>query len=276
MNSLNTLVVRSLAGAVFAALILGAVLFHPLAVFVLFFVFNAIALFEYARMFKQKSYPIQTKSLIFMGSVIYLIIGLFANGYVDFKVFLLIIPFFFILFIASLYKISEKPFEELGVKILPLIYISVPFGLFNLVENMGIMGTSQNEPMFLFSFFLIVWSSDTFAYLSGVTFGKHKLFERVSPKKSWEGSIGGGIITLGFAWLIGYYTQIFTPWTWVLIALVIIVTAIYGDLIESQLKRSMGVKDSGNIMPGHGGILDRFDAAIFSIPFYVFLLYLLA
>jgi len=98
----------------------------------------------------------------------------------------------------------------------------------------------------------------------------------ISPKKSWEGSIGGGIITLIIAWLFGYYTAIFTPWIWMVLALVVVVTSTFGDLIESQLKRSMGVKDSGNIMPGHGGILDRFDAAIISVPFYVFLLYLLA
>jgi len=275
-NILSNLIIRSLAGAVFVSLIIGAIFWHPLAVFALFFVFNVLALFEFSRMFAQKGYPIQSAPIIFMGSIIYIIIGLFANGIVDAKVFLLIIPLIFVMFIASLYKISSKPFEELGIKILSILYISIPFGLFNIIENMGSIESGKNEPLFLMAFFLIVWSSDTFAYLSGMTFGKHKLFERISPKKSWEGSIGGTIITLIIAWVFGYYTQIFDPWTWVALALVTVVTAIYGDLIESQLKRSMGVKDSGNIMPGHGGILDRFDAAIFSIPFYVFLLYLLA
>lgn len=273
---MKNLLIRTLAGAVFASLIIGAILWDPLAVFVLLFFFNAIGLFEFSRMFIKSGYNIQTASVIFMGSIFYIIIGLFANNYVDAKVFLLFIPLIFVIFIASLYKVSNKPFEELGIKVLSIVYISIPFGLFNIVENMGLSGSSNNEPLFLIAFFLIVWSSDTFAYLSGSAFGKHRLFERISPKKSWEGSIGGGIITLIIAWIFGYYTHIFDPWTWVILAFAVIVTAIYGDLIESQLKRSMGVKDSGSIMPGHGGILDRFDAAIFSVPFYVFLLYLLA
>ncbi|NOR86331.1 MAG: phosphatidate cytidylyltransferase [Bacteroidales bacterium] len=273
---MSNLITRTLAGAVFVALIIGAIFWDPLAVFALFFIFNAIALFEFSRMFIKSGYPIQTVSIIFMGSLIYTLIGLFANGIIGANILLALIPLLFILFISSLYKISKKPFEELGIKILSIIYISVPFGLFNVVENIGMIGSGKNEPLFLMAFFLLVWSSDTFAYLSGITFGKHRLFERISPKKSWEGSIGGGIITLIIAWVFGYYSQIFDPWTWVLLAIIVVVTAIYGDLIESQLKRSMGVKDSGSIMPGHGGILDRFDAAIFSVPFYVFLLYLLA
>ncbi len=273
---MKNLIIRALAGAVFVTLIIGAIFWNPLAVFVLFFVFNALALFEFNRMFARNGYPIHAASTIFFGSIIYLIIGSFANNLVNEKVILLILPFIFILFIASLYRISDKPFEELGIKTLSIVYISIPFGLFNIVANMDLKGLNENEPLLLMAFFLIVWSSDTFAYLSGITFGKHRLFERISPKKSWEGSIGGGLVTLVIAWGFGYYTQIFNPWIWVLIAIVTVITAAYGDLIESQLKRSMGVKDSGNIMPGHGGILDRFDAAIFSIPFYVFLVYLLA
>lgn len=272
---MKNLIIRSLAGAVFVALILGSILWSPLAVFALFFVFNAIALFEYNRMFVNKGLNTNVSSMIFIGSIIYLVIGLYANHFVDAKIFLLIIPIIFLLFIASLYKVSDKPFEELGIKILPLIYISVPFGFFNLVANFGFSENGSFEPLYLIAFFIFVWSSDTFAYLTGSAFGKHRLFKRISPKKSWEGSIGGASITLLIAWFFGYYSQLLTPFTWVIIALVTVVTASFGDLIESLLKRSMGVKDSGNIMPGHGGILDRFDAAIFSIPFYVFLLYLL-
>ena len=241
-----------------------------------------MAIFEYTRMFRSKGYNIKAFPLIVLGSIIYLIIGAyanhleFANYMVNVEVFFLIIPIIFTLFIASLYKISEKPFEELGIKVLSLLYISLPFGLFNLVANKSIDEVGTYEPLLLIGFFLFVWSSDTFAYLTGSVFGKHRLFERISPKKSWEGSIGGAAITLVIAWFFGNYSGIFTPFTWVIIALFTVVTASFGDLIESLLKRSMEVKDSGNIMPGHGGILDRFDAAIFSIPFYVFLLYLLA
>ena len=279
---MKNLIIRSLAGAVFVTLIIGSILWSPLAVFVLFFFFNAMAIFEYTRMFSNKGYSFKAFPLIVLGSLIYLIIGAYANHIVfasymvNIEIFLLIIPIIFTLFIASLYKISEKPFEELGIKVLSLLYISLPFGLFNLVANKSIDEIGSYEPLLLIAFFLFVWSSDTFAYLTGSAFGKHRLFERISPKKSWEGSIGGAVITLIIAWFFGYYSEIFTPITWVIIALFTVVTASFGDLIESLLKRSMNVKDSGNIMPGHGGILDRFDAAIFSIPFYVFLVYLLA
>lgn len=272
---MKNLIIRSLAGAVFVALIIGSILWTPLAVFALFFVFNIVALFEYNRMFTNKKMISNASSIIIIGSIIYLGIGLYANHLLEARILLSMIPIIFLLFIAALYKISDKPFEELGIKILPLIYISLPFGLFNLVANMGSGENGAFEPLYLIAFFVFVWSSDTFAYLTGSAFGKHRLFERISPKKSWEGSIGGASITLIIAWLFGYYTQLLTPFTWVIIALITVVAASFGDLIESLLKRSMGVKDSGNIMPGHGGILDRFDAAIFSIPFYVFLLYLL-
>ncbi len=273
---MKNLITRTLAGAVFVSIIIGSIIWNPLAVLVLFFLFNAIGLFEFSRMFQKNGYDIPAPSLIILGSIVYLIIGLYANSYINETAFLFIIPLVFSLFIASLYKISEKPFETLGLKILAVVYISIPFGLFNLVENMGSIHSNQNEPLFLIAFFLLVWSSDTFAYLSGISFGKHRLFERISPKKSWEGSIGGAIMTMIIGYAFGYYSQIFEPIIWVMIALLTVVTATFGDLVESQLKRSMKIKDSGSIMPGHGGILDRFDAAIFSIPFYVFLLYLLA
>lgn len=273
---MKNLITRTLAGAVFAGLIIGSILWHPLALFILFFFFNALALYEFARMFKKQAYPIQTSSLVMMGSVVYLLIGLYANSYLGWQVLFGFIPLLFILFISALYEKAENPFEILGIKLLSILYISVPFGLFNMIENMGLVGSHQNQPLFLVFFFILVWSSDTFAYLSGISFGKHRLFERISPKKSWEGTIGGAICTMIIGYLIGYFSGIFTPWIWVFIAIIIVITATFGDLVESLLKRHMKVKDSGHIMPGHGGILDRFDAAIFSIPYYLFLLYLLA
>jgi len=273
---LRNLITRTLAGAVFVSITIGSIFWHPMAVFVLFFFFNAMALFEFSRMFKNQGYPIQSFSIILMGSLAYLLIGLYANSILGSHIIWGFIPLLFILFISTLYQKTDRPFELLGIKLLSIIYISIPFGLFNIVENIGPITSQENQPLFLVFFFVLVWASDTFAYLSGVSFGKHKLFERISPKKSWEGSIGGALGTMIIAYTIGYYSGIFNPWIWVLLSLVIVITATYGDLVESLLKRQLKVKDSGHIMPGHGGILDRFDAAIFSIPFYLFLLYLLA
>lgn len=273
---MQNLITRTLAGAVFVVIIIGSIIWHPMAMFVVFFLLNAIALHEFGNLFNNKVYQLSTSSLIFMGSIIYIIIGLFANSIVDEKIFLLIIPLIFILFISSLYRHSEYIFEELGIKILGIVYISIPFGLFNIVENMGLTGQTKNEPLFLIMFFILVWANDTFAYLFGSAFGKNRLFERISPKKSWEGSIGGAISSMSIAALFGYYSSILTPFLWIILALVVVTTSTLGDLVESLLKRQVGVKDSGKIMPGHGGVLDRFDAALFSVPFYIALLYFMS
>ena len=116
--------------------------------------------------------------------------------------------------------------------------------------------------------FLLIWTNDTFAYLSGRFFGKTKLFERISPKKTWEGTIGGIIFTIIVGISISYWTIEYNMFFWVFAALLIAPCSIFGDLLESLFKRSLNIKDSGNILPGHGGILDRFDAAIFAIPFF--------
>ena len=119
----------------------------------------------------------------------------------------------------------------------------------------------------LFGYFGILWISDTGAYLVGSAIGKHRLFERISPKKSWEGSIGGAIFALGGAALCWYLFGDILLWQWFVLGLIIVIIGTLGDLVESLFKRSLGVKDSGSILPGHGGMLDRFDAVFISAPF---------
>jgi phosphatidate cytidylyltransferase len=116
--------------------------------------------------------------------------------------------------------------------------------------------------------FLLIWTNDTFAYFSGRAFGKRKLFERISPKKTWEGTIGGILFTLLLGFIIGAYINKGEVLFWMVSALIIAPGAIFGDLLESLFKRSLNIKDSGKILPGHGGVLDRFDAALFTIPFF--------
>ncbi len=273
---MKNLITRTLAGVVFVVLVIGSILWNPLAVLVLFFFINAIGLWEYTKLINKKGFVVPASSLIFMGSIIYLFIGGFANSFIEAKHLFIILPLILIFFISSLFRRSNHVLEELGLKVLGLIYISIPFGLFNVVENMSLTGNEGNEPLFLIMFFVLVWASDTFAYLFGSAFGKHRLFERISPKKSWEGSVGGAISAMIIAGVFGYFSNILDPLSWVILAFIIVITATLGDLVESLLKRQAGVKDSGNIMPGHGGVLDRFDAAIFAIPFYVSFLYILS
>ena len=116
--------------------------------------------------------------------------------------------------------------------------------------------------------FLLIWTNDTFAYLTGWIFGRTKLFERISPKKTWEGTIGGFLFTILIGYLIGSLFQPGTSYFWIIAAIIIAPCAIFGDLLESLFKRSRDLKDTGNILPGHGGVLDRFDAAFYAIPFF--------
>jgi phosphatidate cytidylyltransferase len=125
------------------------------------------------------------------------------------------------------------------------------------------------------SIFIFLWCSDSGAYFVGSAIGRHRLFERISPKKSWEGSIGGGVLALVAAYVLSLFYPTLGAIEWMGMAAVVVVTGTWGDLIESCMKREMGIKDSGNILPGHGGILDRFDSAILAIPSVVVYLYIL-
>ena len=177
----------------------------------------------------------------------------------------------FILFIVELYSKSEKPFENLGWKTVAIFWILVPVILtVNIYFKEG--------GAFLLAMFFIIWVYDSFCYIFGSLIGGKKLFERISPKKTWAGSIGGGLVTL----VVFYFAnkipqlQMYSPVEWVVLAFVVLVAATFGDLVESLLKRSLGIKDSGNIMPGHGGFLDRLDSFYLVIPFVAMTLWIFA
>lgn len=167
-----------------------------------------------------------------------------------------------LLFIIELYSKAEKPFENIGKKVIAVFWILVPVLLtINIYFKEG--------APFVLAMFFIIWFYDSFCYIFGSLFGKTKLFERVSPKKTWEGAIGGAVVTL----IVFYFAnkipplQNYSAAQWEILAAVIIVTSTYGDLVESLLKRNLGLKDSGSIMPGHGGFLDRLDSFYIAIPF---------
>ena len=128
----------------------------------------------------------------------------------------------------------------------------------------------------LVGFFIVIWGNDTFAYLSGMAFGKHKLLERVSPKKTWEGTFGGALFSFIAVIVLSLFFKELNAFEWIGFALTIIIFGTFGDLFESLIKRTLGLKDSGNIMPGHGGILDRFDSILMAAPFaYIYIVFVL-
>jgi len=176
---------------------------------------------------------------------------------------LLFFPFIFLMFIYEMYANSENPFGNVAFIILGMIYIGIPFASLDFIAFDGPHFYANT----VFGLLLLTWANDTLAYLVGSQIGKTPLFPRLSPKKTWEGSVGGGIITLLLAFALGYLMPELTHLDWLVLGGIVIIFGGLGDLVESMLKRSVGVKDSGTIMPGHGGLLDRFDAFIFLIPF---------
>jgi len=180
------------------------------------------------------------------------------------KYYYLLLPVIYLAFLIKLYKKSEsKPFTNIGLTFLGIIYVALPFALFSLPA----FYTGSYSYEIVLGIILIQWASDTGAFFAGIRFGKRKLFERVSPKKSWEGFMGGMMVALAMSWACSEYLGVLVSWQWLGIGLIISIVGTYGDLIESLFKRSMEIKDSGTSIPGHGGFLDRFDSLLLSLPF---------
>lgn len=176
---------------------------------------------------------------------------------------ILFFPLLFLAFIYELFSESEKPFQNVAFIVLGMVYIGAPFSLLNFI--------AFNEDGFnvwpIFGLLLLTWLNDTGAYLVGSWIGKTPLLPRISPKKTWEGTLGGVVVTFFVAYIFCAVTNELYLQDWLILAGIVSIFGSMGDLIESMLKRSFGVKDSGTLLPGHGGVLDRFDAFIFLLPF---------
>jgi len=182
----------------------------------------------------------------------------------------------FVLFVLKLYdKNDREPFANLAMNILGLLYVCVPFSLLLGVSYWGSQRGLYHYQIPLGILFCL-WASDTGAYFVGKKLGKTKLFERISPKKTWEGFVGGMIFSQMVAWGLSVYFTSVEGWKWFVISGIIVTIGTYGDLVESMLKRSLGIKDSGSVIPGHGGFLDRFDGLLVAMPFVAFFFKLFA
>jgi phosphatidate cytidylyltransferase len=253
--------------------ILGGFWLHPVSFFITGLVLLAGAQYEYYLMIKSTGIRPQMITGIFTGCSLYIVSTLVAAGLVGNEFYFLLIPMVLIIMIFELYRKQEKPFDSLAHTIFAIFYVAIPFSLlpFSAFSKTGFSSFLPHpdivfSPGIVIGFLLLIWANDTGAYLTGVAIGKHRLMERISPKKSWEGFFGGMIITLLAALLLSRWFGIMDTGGWIIISLIISIAGTYGDLIESMLKRSTGVKDSGSVLPGHGGFLDRFDSAIISFP----------
>lgn len=275
---MNNFWTRTLTGAVFVAVMIGCIWWNLWSMAILFLLISTLGLWEFYSLLEKSSFRPQKIYGVLYGALLFISIGLLQI--LDSINFLsAVIVLLFIIPLLEIYRKSENPILNISLTIFGLIYVILPFAiLLSLATAVySLEGVSaiffHTEPSvykyIVLGFFFLIWSNDTFAYLVGRTIGRTKLFERISPKKTWEGTIGGIICTQGIAYLISIYFTELAPIHWHAVALIVSVFGTLGDLVESMFKRSLGVKDSGNILPGHGGILDRFDAVLLASPFVV-------
>ncbi len=279
----KNLVVRSITGALFVAIMVTGFL-NPKAMVALFALITGLTLWEYTGLVNDKVEDVQVNRFISTIAGIYLFIAVAAwrTGIVG--NFIMMVPYILTivyLFVSELYIGNKNAIHDWAYTMLGQMYIALPFSLINIVgfETMPDGNGVSYDMLLPLSIFVFLWVNDTGAYCAGSLFGKHKLFPRISPAKSWEGSIGGGILVMIVAGVIGYLVNqgaevhTLSIAQWVGLGLIVVFFGTWGDLVESLFKRTIGVKDSGNMLPGHGGMMDRFDSSLMAIPAAVVYLY---
>ncbi len=261
---MSNLIKRILTGILFLTIIIGAILWSSWAFSFIFLLITVLGLWEFFTLLKNDNVLINKPFVVAMGGGIFILNAMVAMNLVPATFLFLIFPLITLIFIFELYQKNEKPFTNIAYSIFGLFYLVVPFSLLNYFPL--ISGSPQYDYRIILGYFLIIWMYDTAAYVFGVSFGKHRLFERISPKKSWEGFVGGAICSFGFAYLLSILFTNISLINWIVITMIVIVFGTYGDLVESLFKRSINCKDSGKLLPGHGGILDRFDTVLLTAP----------
>ncbi len=270
---MSNLVRRTITGAFIVIFVLGGLWLHPISFFLVGAVMIGGTQHEYYIMVRGTGVRPQLVTGIISGFLLYVISTVVAIGWLPRSWFLAMIPVISLVMVIELFRKVERPFDSLAHTFFSILYTAVPFSMFPFAafSHTGLsplisMEGIEFSPGVMIGFFLLLWTNDTGAYLVGSSLGRHRLFERISPKKSWEGFFGGMILTLLVARLFSGWLGVADTKGWMIIALIISVAGTLGDLLESMLKRSLGLKDSGTIMPGHGGFLDRFDSVVVAFP----------
>lgn len=282
---MKNLIVRTITGVLFVAAIVTCFL-RPEAMILLFALVTGLTIWEFTGIVNDIE-GVTTNRLITTVAGVYFFFSIagYCSGIVPSAVFIPYLLTIVYLFIAELYTKALNPINNWAYTMLAQMYIALPFSTINVLAFRATGDGVVYNYLLPLSVFIFLWTNDTGAYLSGSLFGKHKLFPRVSPGKSWEGSIGGGLLVLAMAAVVGFYetsalhsgaadVALSIP-QWMGLGLVVVFFGTWGDLVESLFKRTIGIKDSGNILPGHGGMLDRFDSSLMAFPAAVVYLYTL-
>jgi len=275
---MKNFIIRTITGVFFVAAIVVSFL-NPMAMVFLFALVTGLTIWEFCGLVNERPY-VQVNQFISTVAGVYLFLAMagHCSGWVTSDtVFIPYLITIIYLLVAELYLKAKDPINNWAYTMLPQLYIALPFSTINVL---AFPQTGHYSFVLPLSVFVFLWMNDTGAYCVGSLLGRHKLFPRVSPGKSWEGSIGGGLLVIGVAVLIWYLLKQHVPeastlsvWHWAGLGLIVVVFGTWGDLVESLFKRTLSIKDSGNILPGHGGMLDRFDSSLLAIPAAVIYLF---
>lgn len=266
---MNNFIKRALTGLIFVGILLSAILYNAYSFAALFCLITGLTLWEFYGLLKQYEQAVLQRTVnTLSGMYLFMACFLHAGGIVGKAIFIPYLLFIMYSFIRELYAKAPNPINNWAFTWLAQLYCAGSFSLTNYIALMP--GETSHEPLYnampILALFVFVWLNDTGAFLVGSMIGKHKLFERISPKKSWEGFWGGVVIALLSSQVLAYIAPEISRWHWLGLSAAVVLFATWGDLTESLLKRTLGVKDSGNILPGHGGMLDRFDSILMAIP----------
>lgn len=280
---MKTFFVRTITGIIFVAAIVASFL-RPEAMVLLFSIVTGLTIWEFTGLVNEREdvtvnrFISTVAGVYFFFAMTYFCSDLYG-GAAKSVVFIPYLVTIVYLLVAELYLKQPDPIQDWAYTMLTQMYIALPFSLLNVLAftatNNGLVMFNTLLPL---SVFVFLWVNDSGAYCIGSLLGRHKLFPRISPGKSWEGSIGGAVFVLAAAYAISYFLDgsMLTMPQWMGLGLVVVVFGTWGDLVESLFKRTLGIKDSGNILPGHGGMLDRFDSSLLAIPAAVVYLYTLS
>lgn len=267
----NELITRLGTGILLVSIIVGNTMFGPLSFFLLFYLINLTGLFEFYRLFRGSSYNVATISGYTFSTILFLISALSLLDILPWSSAFFLLPLVLMISIYELYRKNPEPFVSVSLALFSVIYITIP-----VICILAIPFISNNSnsysPEFLLGYFSLIWLFDSSAYAFGKKFGRKKLFARISPNKTWEGFLAAALLVV----LLGFFCNFqfaLQKINWIIVAMIIICFGTFGDLVKSMLKRSRHVKDSGSILPGHGGVLDRFDSMFGSAP--IVLIYLI-
>lgn len=280
----NNFIQRAITGIIFVGVLIGCILGGPISFTLLFALITALTIHEFGVIISKQP-DVEINKPICMLAGVFLFFGFAYLGVMPEQTEILI-PYLFLiiyLLVSELYLKKKNPLNNWAYAMMSQIYIALSFAMLNVLayHSIGNEGELSNyqvqyNPILPLSIFIFTWINDTGAYCTGMLFGKHRLFERISPKKSWEGSIGGGVFSIIAAIVMAHYFPFMPISIWIGLALTVVIFGTLGDLTESLLKRTIGIKDSGNILPGHGGMLDRFDSTLMAVPAAVVYLYIIS